>query len=317
MFLQNDLKKAQEIIEKKRTSMEESINESVKILSKNIKNIENTLMKDKLVDENCLTSEALKELEIIEKNITKQKEKNEAYVKVQKLMGIVPAPNKELQDVEAKFNDRKLLWSHTDKFIRLQETWEKSNIRNFDSEDIQKEVQQCEGTVFQLKIRITNLSKDGRDKVLEAHEARIRSITALMPIIVSVANKDLKDKHWKKIYDQLEQPMIAGKPVSLTELISFGIMEKREGIEEISARATGESQIEGQMEEIQSKWGSLNFVVSSYRESKDKFIIGTVEEIMQTLDDHQLKIQSMMGSRYVAEIRENVEIIEKRLLLIS
>ena len=45
--------------------------------------------------------------------------------------------------------------------------------------------------------------------------------------------------------------------------------------------------------------------------------MGSVEEIMQTLDDHQLKIQSMMGSRYVAEIRETVEIIEKRLLLIS
>lgn len=71
------------------------------------------------------------------------------------------------------------------------------------------------------------------------------------------------------------------------------------------------------MEEIQAKWGTLNFVVNHYREAKDKFIIGTVEEIMQTLDDHQLKIQSMMGSRYVAEIRESVEVIEKRLLLIS
>mgnify|MGYP001212988317 CR=1 FL=1 len=98
-----------------------------------------------------------------------------------------------------------------------------------------------------------------------------------MPIIVSVANKDLKDKHWKKIYDKLEQPMIAGKPVSLTELLSYGIIEKREHIEEISARATGERQIESQMEEIQAKWGSLNFVVTSYREAKDKFIIGTVE----------------------------------------
>lgn len=48
-----------------------------------------------------------------------------------------------------------------------------------------------------------------------------------MPIIVSVANKDLKDKHWKKIYDKLEQPMIAGKPVSLNELLSYGIIEKR------------------------------------------------------------------------------------------
>lgn len=72
----------------------------------------------------------------------KQKEKNDAYAKVQKLMGTTPSANKELQDVEVKFNDRRLLWNHVDKFIKLQETWEKSNIRNFDSEDIQKEVQQ-------------------------------------------------------------------------------------------------------------------------------------------------------------------------------
>lgn len=57
-------------------------------------------------------------------------------------MGIPPTANKQLQDVEVKFNDRKLLWNHVDRFIKLQENWEKSNIRNFDSEDIQKEVQQ-------------------------------------------------------------------------------------------------------------------------------------------------------------------------------
>lgn len=81
-------------------------------------------------------------------------------------MEIVPAPNKELIDVEAKFNDRKLLWNHVDKFIKLEEAWLKSNIRNFDSEDIQKEVQGFEAAIFQLKIRIANLSKDGRDRVL-------------------------------------------------------------------------------------------------------------------------------------------------------
>ena len=61
----------------------------------------------------------------------------------------------------------------------------------------------------------------------------------------------------------------------------------------------------------------LNFIVNPYREYKDKFIMGSVEDIMQALDDHQLKIQSMLGSRYVGEIRESVEIWEKKLLLIS
>lgn len=48
--LQNELKKAQEVIDKKRSAMENSINESITILSRNIKNIEATLMRDKLID---------------------------------------------------------------------------------------------------------------------------------------------------------------------------------------------------------------------------------------------------------------------------
>jgi len=72
-----------------------------------------------------------------------------------------------------------------------------------DSEDIQKEVQSYESVVMQLRIRISNLSKDGKDRVLDSHEASIKTISSLMPIITSVANKDLKDKHWKKIYDKL------------------------------------------------------------------------------------------------------------------
>lgn len=85
-------------------------------------------------------------------------------------------------------------------------------------------------TVLQLRIRITNLSKDGRDKVLDTHDGRIKYIASLMPIINSVANPDLKEKHWKKIYDKLEQPMVVGKVVSLTELLSYGIMEKKDAI---------------------------------------------------------------------------------------
>lgn len=53
----------------------------------------------------------------------KHKLNNDTLAKVQKLMGIVPSPNKELADVEVKFNDRKLLWTHVEKFIKLQENW--------------------------------------------------------------------------------------------------------------------------------------------------------------------------------------------------
>lgn len=61
-------------------------------------------------------------------------------------------------------------------------------------------------------------------------------------------------------------------------------------MEEISGRASGEAGIERQVDEIKKKWQELNFIVSSYRDYKDKFILGTVEDIIAALDDHQLKV---------------------------
>lgn len=51
-------------------------------------------------------------------------------------------------------------------------------------------------------------------------------------------------------------------------------------MEEISARATGEAQIEAQVEAIKAKWAELNFIILPYKEYKDKYTMGTVEDIL-------------------------------------
>ncbi len=63
-------------------------------------------------------------------------------------------------------------------------------------------------------------------------------------------------------------------------------MDHKEFIEDVSSRASGEAAIELQLESIKEKWAELAFEVASYRESKDKFIIKSVEDIMTNLDDH-------------------------------
>lgn len=192
-------------------------------VTSHIRKYEQNLMRDKFVDETCAPAEVLKELNDLKRNIDKQKEKNDNFIKIKKLMNEPTEVNKELLELEAKFSDRKLLWTHVDKLLKCHEEWYKANIRNLDAEDIQKEMQQFDSTVRQLRLRISNLSTDDKDKVLDVHEARIRKIAGLMPIISALANRDLKDKHWKKIFDKLEQPIPINKAVSLTELLSYGV----------------------------------------------------------------------------------------------
>lgn len=64
-------------------------------------------------------------------------------------------------------------------------------------------------------------------------------------------------------------------------------------------------------------WKETYFIVQGYRDTKDRFIIGDVEEIIIQLEDNQMTVQTMMGSKHVQEIRGDVEKWEKKLFYIS
>ena len=65
-----------------------------------------------------------------------------------------------------------------------------------------------------------------------------------------------------------------------------GVEQRMDEMEEISSKASGEASIELQLEEIRKKWQDLKFEVHPYREYKDKYIIGSVDDIIASLDDH-------------------------------
>jgi dynein heavy chain len=61
----------------------------------------------------------------------------------------------------------------------------------------------------------------------------------------------------------------------------------------------------------------LKFQVVPYADSKDKYKITGVDEILVILDDSSMTIQTMLGTRFVYSIKNKVEMWEKKLLLIS
>lgn len=140
--------------------------------------------------------------------------------------------------------------------------------------------------IAKLKMNIHNLTTEDKDKVLEAYEKKFKSFETNMPIIIALGNKDLQVRHWKKIFDILQLPISPGQTFTLLDLMSSNAADKIEEMEEISGRASGEAGIERQVDEIKKKWQELAFIVMPYRDYKDKFILGTVEDIIAALDDH-------------------------------
>ena len=91
--------------------------------------------------------------------------------------------------------------------------------------------------------------------------------------------------------------------LTLSELFKDGITQFRDKVEEISAFASGERNIKLTINEIQKAWEETYFGVLNYRDMKDRFIIGQIDEAITQLEDHQVSIGTMLGSKFVQEIR--------------
>lgn len=72
-----------------------------------------------------------------------------------------------------------------------------------------------------------------------------------------------------------------------------------------------------QLQEIEAAWEKTNFIVLAYRDNGKDFILGTSEEMTAQLEDHQVAINTMIGSKFANDIRESVERWQQRLSLYS
>lgn len=104
--------------------------------------------------------------------------------------------------------------------------------------------------------------------------------------------------------------------IRLEDLLEQHADEHVQAIEDISGYAEGEAGLEGNMKKVKDIWSEIQFTIVPYRDSKERFILGDLEDLMTQLEDDQMQVSSMMGSKYVAIIRDEVERWEKNLTYI-
>jgi dynein heavy chain len=100
-------------------------------------------------------------------------------------------------------------------------------------------------------------------------------------------------------------------------LLDMGAAEYISQIDDISGAAQGEETIEKTLEGVKERWAENAFVVIPYREFKDKFLISEVDDLIILLEDDQMTVGTMMGSKFVTEIRDEVEEWELKLKYID
>jgi dynein heavy chain len=171
---------------------------------------------------------------------------------------------------------------------------------------------------MQMKIK---MGADEVDDVLDAFSAEVKDVAQHNGLITWLGNKAMRTRHWEKVYALTKQPFggldMGSGGITFNRLLEDGADQFKDEIEEISGQAQGEKQIEDTMQEIKDKWAELNFTVTDYRGSKERFIVKEVEEVITVLEDDSMTISTMLGSKHVREIRDEVEDWERKLGYVS
>ncbi|KAJ3299892.1 Dynein heavy chain 10, axonemal [Borealophlyctis nickersoniae] len=135
-----------------------------------------------------------------------------------------------------------------------------------------------------------------------------------IPLFSDLKNEALRERHWKRLME------ITGKTFdmnpetfTLEKLFAMNLHEHSEAIGEIVGGAMKELSIENGIKEVETTWKNLKFTVVKYSKGTEDrgFILGAVDEIIVTLDDNAMSLQSMGASRFVAAFLPTVQQWEK------
>ena len=260
-------------------------------------------------------TDAIKALNRIKKEFDDTLKKITQYRQYQETLDLPPVEIKEIAEFQKKYDVRFKLWNNLKTFREKSGMWLTKPFRDLDAQEIVGQVKEFDRDNLMLR---QQLPRDNPDQILEALKAEVKEFGHHNNLVLALGNKALEQKHWDKIFGLIGQPTPALNAFNLKTLLDFKIDLEFEKVDEISAFASGEATINGQLKEISGFWETQAlFTVLPYRDSKDRFIIGDIEDTIAQLEDNQMSIQTMMGSKYVAEIRGAVELWEKHLGYIS
>ena len=150
----------------------------------------------------------------------------------------------------------------------------------------------------------------------QAVENVILAFKESIPLIQSLKNDALKKRHWEKIMQVTGTKFeMNPKVFTLRALFKMNLSRFTDEIAAVVNEAMQEQKIENALKSIDVKWRSTAFELARYKKGNvDKgWVLRSAEDIKLDLEDNQLNLQTMAGSRYVVEFADEVKAWDTKL----
>ena len=150
-------------------------------------------------------------------------------------------------------------------------------------------------------------------KICDAVKNRIHSFRSYKPVIATMCNPGLRERHWKQMSAVANVDLQPDSSTTLQKVLNLKLDEFLEQFESISGAASKEFSLEKAMDRMAEDWLPIQFGTVPYRTSGVN-ILSSVDEIQSMLDDHLVKTQTMRGSPFIKPFAERIKAWETKLM---
>uniref|UniRef100_A0A8C3NCR8 Dynein-1, subspecies f n=1 Tax=Geospiza parvula TaxID=87175 RepID=A0A8C3NCR8_GEOPR len=151
-------------------------------------------------------------------------------------------------------------------------------------------------------------------------DKNLKAFLNSIPLLLDLKNEALRERHWEDLMEKTGTRFeMKTETFTLENMFAMELHKYTVVISDIVGTAIKELSIEKGLKEIIETWENMKFPVEVYTKGTETrgFILGSVEEILETLDDNNANLQSVLGSRFVGPFLSTAQKWEKTLSLIS
>ncbi|KAK2582958.1 hypothetical protein KPH14_009015 [Odynerus spinipes] len=193
----------------------------------------------------------------------------------------------------------KMLWDYINIIQSSLDEWKTTIWKKIDVESTDLE---CKRFIRELR----QLDKDARHWNLYIEiEGQVKNMMSSLRAVSELKNTAIRDRHWLQLMAETRVRFTMDDKTTLEDLLKLELHKYEEEVKEIVDKAVKEMAMEKVLKELQNTWANVEFGKDLHERTKLN-VLRIDEETIDTLEENQVQLQNMLGSKYVAYFLDEV-----------
>lgn len=270
---------------------------------------------EQLHDLNDVNINAIKVSEV-EQRLQQAQQKVKLYNARETLFEQDVTDYEELNRIQRNFEPYANLWQTSREWLELSHKWKTGRFIDLNADEIEKNVDKYNIAITKAAKYFTKSDMKNQTAIANKIKAQVQEFLPEVPMIVTLRNPGMRDRHWEKIAQQLQVDILPIDNFTTEQIIAMNLKDSLELIQKIGESAAKEYQIEQALDKMEREWENMNLNIHNYRETGTGVLKG-VDDINVILDEQITMTQTIMFSAFKGPFEQRIDEWNRKLCCVS